>query len=66
MRKALRMARRMRSVASGFSISMCLRASAQATAMSPCRWSGVTTVTDVAGFFFFLGLAVLAMRWAGM
>ena len=23
----------------------------------------VTTVTDVAGFFFFLGLAVLAMRW---
>jgi magnesium transporter len=26
----------------------------------------VTTVTDVAGFFFFLGLAVLAMRWAGM
>jgi magnesium transporter len=25
----------------------------------------VTTVTDVAGFFFFLGLAVLAMRWAG-
>jgi magnesium transporter len=24
----------------------------------------VTTVTDVAGFFFFLGLAVLAMRWA--
>jgi len=26
----------------------------------------VTTVTDVAGFFFFLGLAVLAMRWMGM
>jgi len=26
----------------------------------------VTTVTDVAGFFFFLGLAVLAMRWFGM
>jgi magnesium transporter len=26
----------------------------------------VTTVTDVAGFFFFLGLAVLAMRWAGL
>ncbi|MBI2927494.1 MAG: magnesium transporter [Verrucomicrobia bacterium] len=25
----------------------------------------VTTVTDVAGFFFFLGLAVLAMRWVG-
>jgi magnesium transporter len=25
----------------------------------------VTTVTDVAGFFFFLGLAALAMRWAG-
>jgi magnesium transporter len=25
----------------------------------------VTTVTDVAGFFFFLGLAVLAMRWLG-
>jgi len=25
----------------------------------------VTTVTDVAGFFFFLGLAVLAMRWGG-
>ena len=24
----------------------------------------VTTVTDVAGFFFFLGLAVLVMRWA--
>jgi len=24
----------------------------------------VTTVTDVAGFFFFLGLAALAMRWA--
>jgi magnesium transporter len=26
----------------------------------------VTTVTDVAGFFFFLGLAVLAMRWFGI
>jgi magnesium transporter len=26
----------------------------------------VTTVTDVAGFFFFLGLATLAMRWGGM
>jgi magnesium transporter len=26
----------------------------------------VTTVTDVAGFFFFLGLAVLAMRVFGM
>jgi len=26
----------------------------------------VTTVTDVAGFFFFLGLAVLAMRWFGV
>jgi magnesium transporter len=26
----------------------------------------LTTVTDVAGFFFFLGLAALAMRWAGM
>jgi magnesium transporter len=25
----------------------------------------VTTVTDVAGFFFFLGLALLAMRWFG-
>jgi magnesium transporter len=25
----------------------------------------VTTVTDVAGFFFFLGLGVLAMRWFG-
>jgi len=25
----------------------------------------VTTVTDVAGFFFFLGLAMLALRWAG-
>jgi magnesium transporter len=25
----------------------------------------LTTVTDVAGFFFFLGLAVLAMRWFG-
>jgi magnesium transporter len=25
----------------------------------------VTTVTDVAGFFFFLGLAALAMKWAG-
>ncbi|HYG33727.1 MAG TPA: magnesium transporter, partial [Clostridia bacterium] len=23
----------------------------------------LTTVTDVAGFFFFLGLAALAMRW---
>jgi magnesium transporter len=23
----------------------------------------VTTVTDVAGFFFFLGLAALAMQW---
>lgn len=26
----------------------------------------VTTVTDVAGFFFFLGLAMLAMRWFSM
>jgi magnesium transporter len=26
----------------------------------------VTTVTDVAGFFFFLGLAVLVMRWLAM
>ena len=26
----------------------------------------VTTVTDVAGFFFFLGLGVLAMRWFGV
>lgn len=26
----------------------------------------VTTVTDVAGFFFFLGLAAAAMRWIGM
>lgn len=26
----------------------------------------LTTVTDVAGFFFFLGLALLAMRWMGM
>ena len=26
----------------------------------------VTTVTDVAGFFFFLGLAAVAMRWAGI
>jgi len=26
----------------------------------------VTTVTDVAGFFFFLGLALLAMRWLGV
>jgi magnesium transporter len=26
----------------------------------------VTTVTDVAGFFFFLGLALLAMRWFGI
>lgn len=26
----------------------------------------VTTVTDVAGFFFFLGLATLAMRWFGI
>ena len=26
---------------------------------------GVVTVTDVAGFFFFLGLATLAVRWAG-
>lgn len=26
----------------------------------------VTTVTDVAGFFFFLGLAVIAMRWWGV
>ena len=26
----------------------------------------LTTVTDVAGFFFFLGLAALAMRWTGM
>ena len=26
----------------------------------------LTTVTDVAGFFFFLGLATLAMRWAGL
>jgi magnesium transporter len=26
----------------------------------------VTTVTDVAGFFFFLGLAALAMRWVGV
>lgn len=26
----------------------------------------VTTVTDVAGFFFFLGLAALAMRFAGL
>jgi magnesium transporter len=26
----------------------------------------VTTVTDVAGFFFFLGLATLAMRWWGI
>ncbi len=25
----------------------------------------LTTVTDVAGFFFFLGLAVVAMRWFG-
>jgi magnesium transporter len=25
----------------------------------------VTTVTDVGGFFFFLGLAMLAMRWFG-
>lgn len=25
----------------------------------------VTTVTDVAGFFFFLGLGTLAMRWYG-
>jgi magnesium transporter len=25
----------------------------------------VTTVTDVAGFFFFLGLAALALRWFG-
>jgi magnesium transporter len=25
----------------------------------------VTTVTDVAGFFFFLGLALLALRWLG-
>jgi magnesium transporter len=25
----------------------------------------VTTVTDVAGFFFFLGLSVMAMRWVG-
>lgn len=25
----------------------------------------LTTVTDVAGFFFFLGLAALALRWAG-
>jgi magnesium transporter len=26
----------------------------------------LTTVTDVAGFFFFLGLATLAVRWAGV
>ena len=26
----------------------------------------LTTVTDVAGFFFFLGLAALAMHWAGV
>ncbi len=26
----------------------------------------LTTVTDVAGFFFFLGLAALAIRWAGV
>ena len=26
----------------------------------------LTTVTDVAGFFFFLGLAALALRWSGM
>ena len=26
----------------------------------------LTTVTDVAGFFFFLGLAALAIRWVGM
>jgi magnesium transporter len=26
----------------------------------------VTTVTDVAGFFFFLGLAVVAMRMSGL
>jgi len=26
----------------------------------------LTTVTDVAGFFFFLGLAALAIRWSGM
>lgn len=25
----------------------------------------LTTVTDVAGFFFFLGLAALALRWFG-
>ena len=25
----------------------------------------VTTITDVAGFFFFLGLAALALRWFG-
>ncbi|MHB1306558.1 MAG: magnesium transporter [Limisphaerales bacterium] len=26
----------------------------------------VTTVTDVAGFFFFLGLGLLALRWTGL
>ncbi len=26
----------------------------------------LTTVTDVAGFFFFLGLAALALRWSGV
>jgi magnesium transporter len=26
----------------------------------------LTTVTDVAGFFFFLGLAALALRWGGL
>ena len=28
--------------------------------------AAVTTVTDVAGFFFFLGLAALALHWWGM
>jgi magnesium transporter len=26
----------------------------------------VTTVTDVAGFFFFLGLAALVLHWQGI
>jgi magnesium transporter len=48
----------------GVAIPFGLKAVRVDPALASCIF--VTTVTDVAGFFFFLGLALLAMRWFGV
>jgi len=48
----------------GVAIPFGLKALRVDPALASCIF--VTTVTDVAGFFFFLGLGLLAMRWFGV